>query len=360
MPFLLGLTALVAAVTGQGDGKRYAEETTAPGTRSLPRPRCVRARLQVDEQTAAQWRRFQQFVGEAERVPHEPVVPRDPTRRGPGVPVCAGAATFGHCSPLFGASYDQHRTAVLHFANAARCGPACAEALLARALTTPNEYLRLRMVHGFAEAGMPKPWNSERVETLVLALDGRQPEPVREIALGMLGTCANDSHHPMVIAAFVDRVLARWPGDREVLVEPTSMPVCRMPGPGSLRPLADIRGLVRMAAATGDARVVRRLLRREKTHPSPAHVTFVLRCLQDAAPHVDEATARYLHHLFVLCPENLGPIGPRLTDRQRDVLTLIARLWPRLPDDLLPSMQPLLEQPVTRDHLRPSPPIPRR
>lgn len=335
----LTLACLVASVTclrAQEETVRYDGETVASTVARSPRPRTRIVALADERQ--AQWRQASQHIAEGERV----LIGRR---------LDCSVAPPPSTNREF---LDSYASALRHFGMAANVAPFCAEALLAHAASTPQTHARLCMLEAVGDNWSDALAHRPPAESLLIALSQAPNSAlVRNNAAEMLWRIASTTGSRAAADRFVDHVSGRWPENREVLAGVPDVALLELPRHVRAH---DIRVSVRMAASLGGARVVERLLERQATHPSRAHVDFVLGCLVLAAPQVDEATARRLHGLFVLDPNNLGAVKEDLTERQRQVLRLIAGIYPRLPEDLLPSVEPLFENEIAgaflREHVR--------
>jgi hypothetical protein len=284
-------------------------------------------------------------------------VPLEPFKgpRGPGPP--------SHMGPTAGwlPTYDDARfgEACAHYLRAAQCSSEAAEVVMAHAATTSAPHAKVRVLRALRSVSRdgPSAPRTDRVLPPLLALC-LEPEPVSTEAVGLLELwCAGRMRD---LRPHVDGVLQAWPADREVLR------LGRFWSGGCCShiysaPANTISRLVLIMAASGDARVVDRLLFRPpgKPHPSEDHVDFVLFCLAHAAKNVDLETARRLHDLFL--PElQKVPDAPLslLPPRQRALADLFVALYPRLPADLLPRFHTLFEchdqsgSETYRDHFR--------
>jgi hypothetical protein len=237
--------------------------------------------------------------------------------------------------------------ASLCFGVVSRSGPLCADAVLALASTTPSHRLARRALHGAQWRHQHR--DPERRVPALLALTQHEDAVSARIATDHLWVSTQLPIPAHLEQAIVTRALGVWPADELNLYwEAGPRPCSIAPGPRSFARFTNpVAMLILIAARTGDARIVDRLVAWRGPMPKldPAeprtvqHHHFVRACLEAAASRVDGATARRLHAWF----------EHEFTHDRRDLYgkrvhsALLARLFVAVPDDLLPSYAPMLQ-----------------
>lgn len=224
------------------------------------------------------------------------------------------------------------------FHEASRVGPGGIDAVLHLAASTPHAYVARRALHGLAQTRLP-----DRTVPLLLRLVDREDEVIACLALERLAnTIAERPLSAATKRALVDAALAHWPADDRRLQWPQTQ-YCL--GCGSPRahlflngPKRDVPSeLIALAARSGDVAILDRLM------PRAVPDFWFVRCwLRDAAPYVPAETARYMQRwslpdfaIYARDPRAAGASVLAAVDG-------LARLLASVPDDVLPSYEPML------------------
>lgn len=265
-------------------------------------------------------------------------------------------------------NWDEDRLAVRMFVVASRLSASAQGIALAHAAAAREPRLVQRILTGLLQVGRVRAEVAREHEGALLDLLGHFDPKAAQLALELAAVAVRTGETPRLrqrILATAGRELrARLP---ELALGPSEMQGCGTGGPRPGRPMDLSSSVVLVAAELGDGSLFAPLLRElqsiamwdriaaagpiERSGREDQHLWFVLACVSELAPVLSPEDAASLHRLIVELPRS-GPLfgtGRRATWTRLELEKLTWRLFPRVPEHLLPWYEQRHRQPVHRE-----------